>query len=54
MIEKIAMGRLNKFYQDSTLLNQSYIKDGSMNVAQMLEKTQKGLTVTKFLRISVG
>ena len=54
MIEKIAMGRLNKFYQDNTLLNQSFIKDGSMNVAQMLDKTQKDLTVTKFLRISVG
>ncbi|MFN4147555.1 MAG: translation elongation factor Ts [Runella sp.] len=54
MLEKIALGRLNKFYKDSTLLNQEFIKDGSMTIAQLLEKTQKGLTVKTFKHIAIG
>jgi elongation factor Ts len=34
MVEKIAVGRLNKFYKDSTLLNQEFVKDPSKSVAQ--------------------
>ncbi|TAE41425.1 MAG: elongation factor Ts [Runella slithyformis] len=54
MLDKIAMGRLNKFYKESTLLNQEFIKDGSLTIAQLLEKTQKGLSVKTFKRIAIG
>lgn len=53
MIEKIAQGKLAKFYKDSTLLNQEFVKDGSLTVAQMLDKAEKGLTVTLFKRVSL-
>jgi len=54
MLEKIALGKLNKFYKESTLLEQSFVKDGSLSVAQMLEQVEKGLTVTAFKRIGLG
>lgn len=54
MLDKIAMGRLNKFYKESTLLNQEFIKDGSLTIAQLLDKTQKGLSVKTFKRIAIG
>ncbi len=54
IIEKIAMGKLNKFYQDNTLLNQSFVKDGSVTVKQMLDGVSKGLSVTGFHRIAIG
>jgi elongation factor Ts len=54
MVEKIAAGKLNKFYKDSTLLQQEFIKDGSKSVAQMLNDVQKGLTVVAFKRIALG
>lgn len=54
IIEKIALGKLNKFYQDNTLLNQAFVKDGSITVAQMLDKAAKGLSVTAFKRIAIG
>lgn len=53
MIEKIAQGKLAKFYKESTLLNQEFVKDSSLNVAQMLDKAEKGLTVTAFKRVSL-
>ncbi len=53
MIEKIAQGKLAKFYKENTLLNQEFVKDGSLTVAQMLDKAEKGLTVTLFKRISL-
>src|ERR1035437_1148111 len=54
MLEKIEMGKLNKFYKENTLLNQSYIKEDNMTIRQLLEKTDKGLTVTSFKRIKLG
>jgi elongation factor Ts len=54
MLEKIAIGKLNKFYKDSTLLNQDFVKDGSMTIAQMLDKHSKGLTVSTFVRFAIG
>ncbi len=53
MIEKIAQGKLAKFYKESTLLNQEFVKDGSLTVAQMLEKAEAGLNVTLFKRVSL-
>jgi len=54
MVEKIAQGKLNKFYKDSTLLNQEFVKDNSKSVSQYLDSVQKGLTVSAFKRITVA
>ncbi|MBT2556229.1 elongation factor Ts [Hymenobacter sp. ISL-91] len=53
MLEKIAQGKLNKFYKESTLLNQEFVKDNSMTIAQLLDKTSKGLTVSDFKRVAI-
>ncbi|MCS6967894.1 MAG: translation elongation factor Ts [Cytophagales bacterium] len=54
MLEKIAMGKLNKFYKESTLLEQEFVKDNTQTVGQYLESVEKGLTVIDFKRISVA
>jgi elongation factor Ts len=54
MVEKIALGKLNKFFKESTLLSQAFVKDNSKTIAQYLDSVQKGLTVTSFKRISIG
>jgi len=54
MLEKIAMGKLNKFYQDNTLLNQQFVKDGSMTVASYLKSIDKDLTATGFRHVTLG
>jgi elongation factor Ts len=54
MVEKISIGKLNKFYKDSTLLNQEFVKDPSKSVAQFLNTVDKGLTVTAFKRVALG
>jgi elongation factor Ts len=53
MLEKIAMGKLNKFFKESTLLNQDFYKGGKITVQQMLTEKQKGLTVTSFKRFAL-
>jgi len=54
MLEKIAMGKLQKFYKESTLLSQQFVKDNSKSIAQYLDGVSKGLTVNAFKRISIG
>ncbi len=54
MIEKIAQGKLGKFYKESTLLNQEFIKDNKMTVKDYLKSNNKDLTVTGFLRYSLN
>lgn len=54
MVEKIAEGKLNRFYKESTLLNQEFIRDSKKTVGQYLTDTDKGLTVTKFFRFMLG
>ncbi len=54
MLEKIAQGKLGKFYKDSTLLNQEFVKDSSKTIAQMLDGIEKGLTVKAFKRVALG
>ena len=54
MAEKIAQGRLNKFYKEYTLLNQEFVKDSSKSIAKMLADTETGLTVVSFKRIALG
>jgi len=54
MLEKIALGKLQKFYKESTLLSQQFVKDNSKTIAQYLDGVSKGLTVNTFKRISIG
>ncbi|MBI1836236.1 MAG: elongation factor Ts [Flavobacteriia bacterium] len=54
MAEKIAQGRLNKFFQESTLLSQQFIRDNKVTVEQFLTTSEKGLTVTEFKRFSLS
>lgn len=54
MIEKIAEGRLNKFYKESCLMEQEFIKDGELTIGQYLEKAQKGLVVVEFKRVNLN
>ncbi|MFN5636548.1 MAG: translation elongation factor Ts, partial [Flavobacteriales bacterium] len=54
MAEKIALGRLNKFFQENTLLSQQFVRDNKLTVEQFLNSTEKGLTVTDFKRFSLS
>jgi len=54
MLEKIALGKLQKFYKENTLLSQAFVKDNSKTIAQYLDGVSKGLTVSEFKRISIG
>ncbi|WP_109830987.1 translation elongation factor Ts [Reichenbachiella versicolor] len=54
MLEKIAMGKLNKFYKENTLLSQAFVKDNKQSISQYLDGVSKGLTVAEFKRINIG
>ncbi|MBL0740155.1 translation elongation factor Ts [Chryseolinea lacunae] len=54
MVDKIAQGKLQKFFKDNTLLHQIFVKDNSKTVAQYLDGVTKGLTVAEFKRIAIG
>ena len=54
LAEKIAHGRLNKFYKESTLLNQAFVRDNKKSVKQFLQETDGDLTVTEFKRVSLS
>ena len=53
MLERIAQGKLNKFYTESTLLNQEFVKDNKKTIRQYLSETDKDLTVVSFKRCSL-
>ncbi len=53
MLRKIAEGRLNKFFKESTLLNQEFIKDNKLSIRQYLAQSSKTLTVTRFVRFGL-
>jgi elongation factor Ts len=53
ILEKIAMGKLNKFFKDNTLLNQDFIKESKKSVKQYLQEKDKDLTVTGFVRFGL-
>ena len=53
MLDKIAEGKLNKFFKEATLLNQEFTKDNKKSVAQYLKESDPELTVTGFLRFSL-
>ena len=54
MLEKIALGKLEKFYKENTLLNQQFVKDGSLSIAAYLKSIDKDLTVTAFKHVMLG
>lgn len=54
LVEKIAMGKLNKFFKEKTLLNQQFVKDSSLNVSGFLKTKDKELTVTDFKHVTLG
>ena len=53
MLDKIANGRLNKFFKENTLVDQDFIKDNKMSVAKYLLSVQAGLEVVDFKRVSL-
>ncbi|WP_394759939.1 translation elongation factor Ts [Flavobacterium sp.] len=54
MIENIAKGKLGRFFKDNTLVNQDYIKDSSMSVANYVKSVDANLIVTGFKRAALG
>lgn len=54
MVDKIATGKLQKFFKDNTLVHQAFVKDNSKTVAQYLDSVTKGLAVEDFKRVSIG
>lgn len=54
MLDKIAQGRLQKFYQESTLLNQEFVKEGKITVREYIEKNAKGIKVACMKRFSLN
>ncbi len=54
MLDKIAEGKLNKFFKESTLMNQEFTRDSSKTVWQYLQGVDKDLLVTGFLRYNLN
>ena len=54
MIQNIAKGRLNKFFKESCLLNQEFIQDSKLSVADYLKAADKELTVVDFKRFTLA
>jgi elongation factor Ts len=54
MLEKIAQGKLTKYFKESTLLNQDFVKDNKMTIRQYLQSANKELTVTDFKRFTLN
>lgn len=54
ILEKIAMGKLNKFYKENTLLHQQFVKDNSKNIKQVLADVSKDLKVDTFKLVVIG
>jgi elongation factor Ts len=54
MAEKIAVGKVNKFFKDNTLLAQAFVKDSSKSVSDYLKSVDADLKVTEFKRIALG
>lgn len=54
MLEKIAMGKLNKFYKENTLVNQDFVRDTKKSVGQFLKEINPDLKVVDFKRLMLG
>ena len=54
MLDKIAQGKLKRFFKDNTLFHQAFIKDGKVSVSQYLSNYSSSLSITSFNRVSIG
>ena len=54
MLDKIAQGKLKRFFKDNTLVHQAFIKDSKVSVSQYLSSYNNDLTITSFNRVSIG
>jgi elongation factor Ts len=54
MLDNIAKGKLARFFKDNTLVNQDYIKDNKLSVANYVKSLDKDLIVTGFKRAALG
>ena len=54
MLEKIAQGKLAKFFKENTLLNQDFVKNNKMTIRQYLQSVNKELTVTELKRFTLN
>lgn len=54
MLDKIAQGKLQRFFKDNTLVNQAFIKDAKQSVSQYVKSADASLEVTGFQRVALG
>ncbi|MCE2496910.1 MAG: elongation factor Ts [Flavobacteriales bacterium] len=54
MLDRIAQGRLGKFFKENTLMSQAYIKESKQSVSDYLNSVDKGLSATAFKRVGLG
>ena len=54
MAEKIAVGKVNKFLKDNTLIHQPFVKDNGKSVADYLKSIDADLKVIEFKRVALG
>ena len=54
MAEKIAIGKINKFFKENTLLAQAFVKDQNKSVAEYLKSVNPEIKVTEFKRVALG
>jgi|TARA_B100001741_G_scaffold147943_1_gene122090 elongation factor Ts len=54
MLDKIAQGKLKRFFKDNTLIHQAFIKDSKLSVSQYLSSFSSDAKITSFNRVSIG
>ena len=54
MLDKIALGRLNKFFKENTLLSQAFIKDSKMSVSKYIASNSENAKVLSFERVGLS
>lgn len=54
MAEKIAAGKINKFFKESTLLAQAFVKDGNKSVGDYIKSADPELKIVEFKRVALG
>ena len=54
MLDNIARGKINRFFKDNTLVNQAFIKDGKISVADYVKSAHTDLVITGFERVALG
>jgi elongation factor Ts len=54
MLDKIAQGKLKRFFKDNTLVNQAFIKDSKQSVDQYVKSVDSSLEITGFQRVALG